>query len=459
MRCFSLQIGNETRGPLAEDEITAMIAAGSVDASTPCALEGSTDWVPLSTHFSFGSTLKVRRTKDIPTAAEDEANATRIDPDLRKKLLVYGLADVSSVDGFTQVQAVRAVSAKESALRDEHRRHGLAKTACFFLAIPVAIIAALYVPPLSAALGALMSAPMLEKEPLAKVELLAARGGIKQMRWSVQRVAELAFDKPSGGISVETALANRLKINPEKSFFLSAQFSPTRLQETLGQADGKIAKERKVHLLKVIPSGRTLELLRASENALLNPLTGPQSWSAFFAQDGKELATLIKDETLRTTPAGKDDTFRFEMIAPINTSMSPQVVVELNIGGRPAFASWGAACFDQTRWQAEPLPAEYFLAQERYFVTKKTTVGAKTFKATVSTPYHSFDVKRVSPTWHYLAIARQGDTDELQVLVDEKKFAAFKVGDRFDHAQTWEAKSRCFPEPRESTTPPGLDVP
>ena len=36
MRHFSLLIGNETRGPLTEDEVLAMISQGALTADTPC---------------------------------------------------------------------------------------------------------------------------------------------------------------------------------------------------------------------------------------------------------------------------------------------------------------------------------------------------------------------------------------------------------------------------------------
>ena len=90
MRHFSLLIGNETRGPLTEAEIMAMIADGTLTADMLCAPEGSPDWVPLADHFKFGGTLKLRRSKPVSTEVEDEIAATRLDPDTRRRLLLYG---------------------------------------------------------------------------------------------------------------------------------------------------------------------------------------------------------------------------------------------------------------------------------------------------------------------------------------------------------------------------------
>lgn len=455
MRHFTILIGNETRGPLTEEALIAMIAEGAVNADTPCAPEGTAEWVPLSSHFNFGSKLKVNRGKQLSTEAEQETAAARIDPDLRKKLLIYGLADSASVDGFTQVQAVTAVGAKEAVLRAQLRRHSLAKTVSFFLAIPLAILAGLLVPPFPAALGMLASTGIFENGS-AKADLRNCRLTIKEMRMSVRKIKDLNFEKPQGGIPMESAMANRLTIPQESSFFLNAKFSLSRINDGVTRAGGKLGQERTAHLLKEMPSGRTMELLRASEQSLLNPLVGPQNWANFRATDGIELEKLIMGATLRTAPIGKDNAFTFEMIAPINTSMSSQVVIALSINGRKGFASWGAPCFDQTDWRAEPLSPSFFLAREQYVVQKMLTVGGKTLVADVTTPYHRFNVTRVSPTWRYLAVARKEDKDAIYLLVDEKRFATAKVGEVVD--QTQMGAVQCFAEPAESPNPPRLET-
>ena len=455
MRHFTILIGNETQGPLTEDALIAMIADGSVGADTPCAPEGSTEWVPLSDYFNFGSKLKVKQGKQLSTEAEQEAATTRINPDLRKKLLVYGLADAATVDGFTQTQATVAVSTKEATLRTQLRRHSTAKATSFLLAVPLAIFAGFLIPPFPAALGMLAATRIFETGS-AKTELMSCRQSIKQMRLSVQNIEAVEFEKPRGGIPFESAMANRLVILPESSFALNAQFGQSRINDDVTKAGGRLGQDRLVRLLKEIPSGRTLELLRASEQSLLHPLAGPQNWANFRATDGPELEKLIMGATLRTAPIGKDNTFTFEMIEPINSSMSSMVVIQLSINGQKAFASWGANCFDQTDWRAEPLPSAFFLARERYIVKTKVTVGGKALAASVTTRYHKFNVTRVSPTWRYLGVARMGDKDTIYLLVDEKRFASAQINEVVDQSKM--ATAQCFTEPVESPTPPRLEA-
>lgn len=454
MRHFTILIDNETRGPLTEDALIAMIAAGSVHADTPCAPEGSTEWVPLSAHFNFGSKLKVKLGKQVSTGAEQEAAATRIDPDLRKKLLIYGLADAATVDGFTQAQAVAAIGAKEGPLKAQLRKHRVVALTSFVIAIPVAFVAGLFGPLVPTALG-LLASTGIHEDGSAKADLTACHEQIVRMRTAIRKIESVAFEEPRGGSLLADILPNRLKVVPENSFFLKAKFADTRVREAVTRAGGQFGKDRRVHLLKEMPAARTLELLKASEQALLSPLVGPQNWANFYANDGRELERLILQATLKTGPVAKDGSFELSMIPPINTSMSMQVVVELSINGRKAFASWGAACFDQADWQAEPLPPAYFIPREEYLVTKKIVVGGKTLSAVVTTPYRRFETKRTSPTWRYLAVARNDDADTLFLQVDEARFASAKAGDKLDLAQA--ASLRCFAEPAESPTPAGLE--
>jgi hypothetical protein len=460
MRRFFLHIDNETRGPLTEEEIAALIADGTVNAETLSAPEGSKEWEPLSAHFSFGSRLKVNRGKQVATEAETGADAARIDPDLRKKLLIYGLADAATVDGFTQTQALVAVKSREDILRTQLRQHNLAKTVSFLALIPLAIVAGLYAPWVEAVLSVLTSKAIIESGS-AKVELAGCHQSIRQVRWHQQKIKSLTFAPPLGGLLVEEAVVNRLRIAPENSFFLNGRFGSEGLSQKFAKDGSPLRRDnRQVHLLKEMPSGRLLELLDASEASLKNPAgRGQDGWPAFEKSSGKELEKLIRAATLATSAAGANGGFEFESIPPINQSMARQLVIEIPARGSMVFATYTATALDQPPlgWQAEPMPQSLYVAKEKYFVVKKVAVGGRTLKATITTPYHSFEVTRVSPIWRFIAIARKDDKDAVFVLTDEETFESAQAGDRFDHIKS--SAVRCFMEPVESATPPGLDPP
>ncbi len=460
MRHFFLRIDNENHGPLTEEEITALIADGTLGADTPCAPVGSTEWVPLSTQFSFGSRLKVKRGVQAATEAESEIAATRIDPDLRKKLLIYGLADAATVDGFTQTQAVAAVKSREGILKAQCRRHNIAKTVSFLVLIPLAIVAGLYAPWVETTLCTLTSKAILEIGS-AKVEMAGCHQSIKQLRWNLNRIKALDFAPPFGGMLVGEAVVNRLRIDQEKSYFLKGRFGSEDLSQKFARKGSPLRRDnRQVHLLKEMPSGRLLELLDASEVSLKSPVGESQDgWPVFEKNYGKEIAKLVKDATRATSAAGSNGSFEFESIPPINQSMSRQLVIEIPARGSMVFATYTATALDQPPlgWLAEPMPQSLYVSREEYFVVKKVAVGGRTLKATITTRYHSFNVTRVSPIWRFIAIARKDDKDAVFVLVKEEPFEEIQLGDRFDHLTL--ASLRCFMEPVESPVPAGLDGP
>jgi hypothetical protein len=458
MRHFTILIGNETRGPLTEESLMAMIADGTVNADTRCAPVGATEWVPLSAHFNFGSKLKVNLGKQVSTEAEQAAATTRIDPDLRKKLLIYGLADSATVDSFTQVQAATAVRAKERLLSSQIRSHRIAKAAAFMVAVPLAFAAGLFAPFIPAALGLIVSSAIHE-EGAAKAALAGCHQEIKQMRVSVRKIEAIAFDPPLGGSLVGDAMANRLRIAPEKSFVLKGRFGSEQLSKNFSLNGSPLRREgRRVHLLKEMPSGTLLELLDKSEESLRNPIgTGENDWPAFDRSKGKELEKLVRSATLATTPAHPQGHFSLEFIPPINESMARQLVIEIPARGSKLFATYSSRVLEQVEWLAEPLPQSQYIAREEYQVTKKIAVGGKKLTATITTPYRRFIISRTSPTWHYVAVARKEDKDVLHVLVSEPQFNSTHEGQLFDHAKY--ATLRCFTEPVESQNPPGLVVP
>ena len=455
MRQFTLLLENEPHGPLTEDEIAAMIAEGKLTSETLCAPVGAEDWRPLSEFFSFGSKLKVSRGKSVATESEDQAQAVRIDPDLRKKLLIYRLADAATVDGFTQSQAVTAVTERERDLQAQGDLHRRTKLMSLCVAIPLAFALGFWAPFVPSILGKIVSTGLFEPSS-AKTELRNTYKSVLKMKHEVLRIEGLSFEPPTGGLALQVALENRIKIYPEKSFTLSAKYNPTRLHTEVMKGAGILGRERKVHLLKAMPEGRLLELLKDSEIGLLNPINGPQNWRNFYAAHGLELEKLIQAATLQTVPIATNNAFKLEAIPPINSSMSTQVIIEFSINGNKAYASWGAACFEQLDWLTELLPPAYFLAQEKYIVKKKVIVGEQILQATISHPYHSFVVNRTAPRWHYLAIARAEDKDLLYLAVSEKDLASTADGQVMRQSK-WGA-TLCYATPAVSPIPAGLEA-
>lgn len=281
MRHFSLLIGNETRGPLTEAEITAMIAEGSLTADTPCAPAGATEWSPLSDHFKFGGSLKLKRAKAVATEAEDEAAATRLDPDTRRSLLLYGLADPANVDTFTQVQGMLAIADHERRLRTTIRRHRLVGYAAF-----VAMIFGGIAFGLARGFGgdvlAFCAGSVVKEEVNARTSLLILRSEIGQFAELKARAQRAVFDKPPGGTPGLNVIANRLRLDPYSSFQLRGQADLSPLAKKLSAWGLKFDGDRRIYVLRDTPPARTADLLKA-QAAILDEVLAPPLEEAGFA--------------------------------------------------------------------------------------------------------------------------------------------------------------------------------
>lgn len=454
MRHFSLLIENEVHGPLTEEEIRAMISDGSVTSETLCAPSGAQEWVALSKYFSFGSNLKIKRTKQVSTEAEDQIAASRLNQELRRKLLTYGLAEASTVDTFTQIQADAAVRNREQSLRSKIRAHKIARLVSFAACLPLAFIVASCTPPGAMAVGYIASLSVPEQGS-AKSDLLLSRKSIQDMRASINRIKSIPFGPPTGNLPTKDVLINRLHPDPATSYILNGRMGHEDISKKFAKSGPPIPRTRRlVHLLKEIPSGRLKELLDLSEKALGEP--SKVDWERFQKKHGKELGLLLAKATLVTRPISDKGAFTFEGIPPINDTFVGGIVVEMPYGSDKILATLGAKFLEQIEWDAKEISPDIYLSLEKYFVVNKTTVGAKPMKAKVGTPVHSFDISRTSPEWRYLAIARQNEKSSIYLLVrDEKKFTATQIGDQLEIPEILSLP--CFAAPAESPVPPGLE--
>jgi hypothetical protein len=286
MRQFSLLIGDETRGPLTEAEITTMIADGALTGDMLCRPEGTQDWVPLSDHFTFGVTLKLRRTKPVSNEAEEEVAAVRLDPDTRRRLLLYGLADPANVDTFRQVQAMLALADHEkkvSATIALHRRTGQAA----FLAMIVAGLVLGLSRGIGGDLLAYCGGSFVHEEISARTSLLVLRSEISQFAELKGRGERAVFEKPRGGSPAFNVIASRLRIDPYSSFSLRGQVDTSPLTRRIAPWGLKLDADRRVNVLRDAPSAKAAALLKAQSEILdeiLTPALDEAGFAPLFAE-------------------------------------------------------------------------------------------------------------------------------------------------------------------------------
>lgn len=218
MRQFALYIDGEVKGPFSEYEVQDMIHSGQATAETLCAPAGSEAWEPLSNHFSFGSNLKLsRRTTERPAAAtETEPSLPRLDHDVRRRLLMYGLADAASVDQISPIQADVLISEKESQIR----RQLAARKASTFVSLAIGAIGAwigLESPAAVATLGSVADS-LTRQDAKAAAQWGAFCRRAHDFEVGLDTAAKATFAEPPGGQPTAPILLARLQVSEEAAY-------------------------------------------------------------------------------------------------------------------------------------------------------------------------------------------------------------------------------------------------
>lgn len=140
MKEIVLLIDGKTTEPFPLEEIETRFAAGEFPAETPCASPGDETWSTLGETFPQKKKNAVHVAKKTREEENEMKVATseKLDPDVRKKLLLYNLADAISVDKFTPVQADAAIKMHEAELRKDRRLKIFAGTGGFVVAFALA---------------------------------------------------------------------------------------------------------------------------------------------------------------------------------------------------------------------------------------------------------------------------------------------------------------------------------
>lgn len=290
MRHFSLFIDNEVRGPLSEYEVQDLINAGTVHAETQCAPAGSTEWEPLSNHFSFGSTIKLTK-KAEKSEAEAEVDANRLDVDVRRKLLMYGLADSATVDQISKAQAEIVLNGHEDDLRRKISQHRLAGLAGFFTALAVAA----YVGACTDAGGILLGkvAAKFSKDDPKAID------GVKRFDSDVKRFEEIqaqaqvaAFQRPTGGQLLRPILLNRLRVPENQNFKVTGAVDTSPLANLLTKWNIKIDDSVKVYALAT-PMPADVRQKVTEQASVLDSVLSPMLDDAAFEKLRGEVVALF----------------------------------------------------------------------------------------------------------------------------------------------------------------------
>ncbi len=557
MRQFTLYIDNEVRGPHTEAEIQELINLGTVVADTPCMPEGATEWLPASQFFTFAAKIKLSKRLE---ANEDELalEANRLNPDDRRKLMMYGLADAATVDQINQTQATAILAEHENNLNQINKRNKIIVGIVFILTLIATLSLGLFTDTGGAFVGKVVG-QFIKDDPKSPDSMRRFANETQRFQELRTESQNAVFNKPTGGQSIQPVLNARLKIPATTGYKVSGKIDLKPLNEMLKRWSIKPDSDIKLYLLpsetpaeisqKITDQAAVLETILApvadiatlekiksdlitsfplestitestalqteiknlkingikdgierveyaareatrvaqeneskggpvAEDAKIrrqwgnnlrafagklrdlenrcqiwyNPNNRKKVWSEFNSGPGSELAAWILSTEAKLIPVNETGEFTIPECANLDKNTAANcLLVSTRINGDSVFLAWGSRFLASQEIQSTQIPREVFLAREEYKVATHTVTGDRSLVIRYRVGDRELSIRRNSPKWYFMNVARVKDSDSLVVLVTPELQEKYPVGSTIPYSVLLDLE--LFPRPTESIIP------
>lgn len=557
MRSFTFYIDNAVRGPHTETEIQELINLGTVAADTPCMPEGATEWLPASQFFTFAA--KIKLSKRLEASEEEIAlEANRLNPDDRRKLMMYGLADAATVDQVNQTQATTILAQHENNLKQINKRNKIVVGTLFVLTLLATVSFGLFTDIGGSLVGKVVS-QFIKDDPKQPDSMRRFSNETKRFQELRTESQNAVFAKPTGGQSIQPVLNARLKIPATTGYTVSGKIDLKPLNEMLKRWGIKPDAEIKVYLLpneapaevsqKITDQTAVLETILApvadvatlekiksdlissfphettitesaalqnelkylklneiranierveyaareaarvaqeneskggplAENAKIlrswgnnlrayagklhdlenrgriwyNENNRKKVWSEFNSGPGSEIAAWILSTEAKLIPVNESGEFTIPECPNLDKNTAANSIwVSTRINGDSVFLAWGSKFLASQEIQSTQIPRDVFLAREQYKVTTHTVTGDRPLVVRYRVGDRELSIRRPSPKWYFLNVAREKDSDALVLLVSAELQAKYPVGSLVPYSVLLDLE--LFPRPTESITP------
>ncbi len=557
MRQFTLYIDNEVRGPHTETEIQELINLGTVTADTPCMPEGATEWLPASQFFTFAA--KIKLSKRLEANEEEIAlEANRLNPEDRRKLMMYGLADAATVDQINQTQATTILTEHENNLNQINKRNKIIVGTIFVLTLISTVLFGLFTDIGGSVVGKVVGQFIKDdpKQPDSMRRFANETQRFQELRTESQNVV---FSKPTGGQPIQPILNARLKIPATTGYTVSGKIDLKPLNEMLKRWGIKPDSEIKLYLLpseapaevsqKITDQAAVLETILAAvadiatlekiksdlvssfplettitestalqteiknlkingikdgierveyaareaarvaqeneikggpagEDAKIrrqwgvnlrayagklrdlenryqiwnNPNNRKKVWSEFNSGPGSEVAAWILSTEAKLIPVNETGEFTIPECANLDKNTAGNsLLVSTRVNGDSVFLAWGSKFLASQEIRSTQIPRDVFLAREEYKVATHTVTGDRSLVIRYRVGDRELSIRRNSPKWYFMNVARVKDSDSLVVLVTPELQEKYPVGSVVPYSVLLDLE--LFPRPTESITP------
>ena len=178
-------------------------------------------------------------------------------------------------------------------------------------------------------------------------------------------------------------------------------------------------------------------------------------WSRFNSEDGAEITAWLLATNAKENPATAEVQFTIPESPRLSlNNNNNQILIATKIGGDNLYLIWNSRYLYIRDFELNEIAREVFLDREQYKVVDRITTGGLPLFARTMVGNRNLTVRRTSPKWYFLRVARENDNDSLLFMADKETFDKYTVG-QIVPTRTL-AKLEIYANPCESVTPPSL---
>lgn len=295
MKEYSLFIDDAVSGPLPQAEIEAKIKSGELPADVMIAAPGDAEWRPAKEVLSIRPSVRLSRKSADEERRLREAREEKLDPEVRKKLMLYDLADAISVDKFSPEEASAAIAAyerKQANAKYTKIGVGIGAFALTFGAV-FFTLDKVQLSGINRGLLAPITEMMVAPNEELPAQIRSTARDIEALDKLREEVNALEFRMPQGGRSPERDFVKRVYIPKEESNFISGKVDASLILAAILPA-GKKPDSIEVFFTKRVSSEARKTIEKAVE---LLALMKTPLWT------DEELATKASEELGSILPA------------------------------------------------------------------------------------------------------------------------------------------------------------
>jgi hypothetical protein len=186
------------------------------------------------------------------------------------------------------------------------------------------------------------------------------------------------------------------------------------------------------------------------------PKDRKNAWSEFNAKDGAEITAWLLAANTKEIRVNAEGQFAIPESPRLSLNNgNSQILIATKVGGDTLYLNWNSRYLYIRDFESNEIAREVFVDREQYKIIDRITTGGISLVARTRVGNRDLTVRRTSPKWYFMRVARENDSDSLLFMADKETFDKYNTFGQVVPASTL-AKLEIYPNPCESITPSSL---